>query len=115
MASGCDQFHVDGQEESEAEEGDDDEVDEADCYCWCRYWRTEWAKGEERETDGWGKGLRCCLQVCNRDGGVLQDLLRPRFAEHGGDFDLETVERGEDIVVVSILVAGFDPDDLACA
>ena len=37
----------------------------------------------------------------------------PGFAKGGEDGGFEGGEEGEDVVVVGVLVAGFDPDDLA--
>ena len=37
----------------------------------------------------------------------------PGFAEGGEDGGFEGGEEGEDVVVVGVLVTGFDPDDLA--
>ena len=44
MPAGGDEPAVDGQEEAEAEKGDDDEVDETDCDCWDGNGRTEGAE-----------------------------------------------------------------------
>ena len=55
------------------------------------------------------------MQVCDGDGGVLEDHARPHFAEHGGYLCIEGAELREDVVVVGVLVARFDPDLLAGA
>lgn len=59
--------------------------------------------------------MRGGLEVGEGDGCVLEDCAGPCFAKLGGYFDLQAAELGEDVVVVCVLVAGFDPDLLACA
>ena len=66
-----------------------------------------------REAYCWAQGLGCGLQVGEGNGGVGEDLRGPNFAEGGEDGSLESGKGGKDIVVVGVLVAGFDPDDLA--
>ena len=61
VPSGCDELAVDGQEEGEAEEGDDDEVDETDCDCWSDDRRVEGAETEHGEADCRAECLRCRL------------------------------------------------------
>ena len=53
------------------------------------------------------------MQVGEGNGGVGEDLGGPDLAEGGYDGILESGKGGEDIVVVGVLVAGFDPNDLA--
>lgn len=59
--------------------------------------------------------MRGGLEVGEGDGCVLEDCAGPCFAKLGGYFGLQAAELGEDVVVVCVLVAGFDPDLLACA
>lgn len=40
----------------------------------------------------------------------MEDGARPCLAELGGYLGLESAEGGEDVVIVGILVASFDPD-----
>ena len=110
-----DEFCVDGEEEGEAEEGKDDEVDQADRHCWRGNRGCEWSEAEHGEADGWGESLRCGLEVGDGDGGVLQYRARPHLAEHGGHFGLQSTELWQDVVVIRVLVPRFHPNLLACA
>lgn len=110
---GGDEFRVDGEEEGEGEEGDDYEVDETDCDGWGDGGWVEGAERELREAYCRTQGLRCGLQIAEGNGCVGEDLGGPGFAEGREDGSFESGKGGEDIVVVSVLVAGFNPDNLA--
>ncbi len=108
-----DKFRVDREKEGEGEKGNDYEVDETDRDGGSDDGWVEGAERELREAYCWVQGLWCRLQVGERNRRVGEDLGCPGFAEGGEDGSLESGEGGEDIVVVGVLVSGFDPDDLA--
>lgn len=56
---------MDGQEESEAEECDDDQIDQADTHSRCNSCGAERAEVEGCEADGWGESLWYCCQICS--------------------------------------------------
>ena len=107
------EFRVYREEEGEGEEGNDYEIDETDRDGGGDDGWVERAERELREAYCWVQGLWCRLQVGERNRGIGEDLRCPGFAEGGEDGSLESGEGGEDIVVVGVLVAGFDPDNLA--
>ena len=100
---------VDGQEEGEAEEGDDDEVDEPDGDGRRRGRRAEGPQTELGEADGRAQGLRGRLEVGDWDAGVAEDHARPHLAEFGGDFGLEAREGRKDVVVNGVLIPCCHP------
>ena len=111
MARG-DEGHVDRQEETEAEERDDDQIDQADGHGRRRRVRRERPQREGREADARRQRLRCALEVFARDARVGHDLRRPLCAELGGDLGFEQLHLRVDVLVVAVLVARLDVDQL---
>ena len=115
MACGCGEFAVNRQEKGEAEEGDDDQVDEANGRRGRRAGRVKGPQVVGAEADARTQGLRRMGEAAARDGVVAQDLLRPHLAEFGLDVRLQLRENGHDVVVVRVLVARLHVDGLAGA
>ena len=115
VAFGRDVFGVDGEEEGEAEEGDDYQVDEADADGGGGGGWGEGAEVVDAEAYGWVEGLRGGGVGCGSEVGVGEDTGDPLRAEGGLDLGLELVKNGDDVVCVGILVAGLVVDDLTGA
>lgn len=106
---------MNGEVKGETEEGNDDEVDQSDRHCGGCDRRVEGPEVEHGEADGGVEGLGDALEGCARDTAVGEDLGGPLAAEQGGDFRLEHVQVGEDVVGVGSFVAGGLVYDLARA
>lgn len=81
-------LHVDRQEESEAEEGDDDQVDETDAHCWCGDGWTEGTEVVHCELDTWGDGLWCDVKVHVTDRDVVLKQVGDPGSTKVGDYAL---------------------------
>jgi len=108
-------FHVDWEEEGEAEEGENNEVDQTDTDGWCGDRWTERTEVVHGEFDPGGYRLRCGGEVKIGWGGAAEKVCQP-FPAEGRDYVL--LEDGEtriDVRCGSRLVACRIVNDLTCA
>lgn len=104
---------MNGKIEGEGKEGQDDEIDQADCDCWRHDSRSKGAEVELGEANSGIQRLRDALEVFSWDGGILPDHAGPHLAKLGSHLCFEGGELRKDIIQMSRFVSGFDVDDLA--
>ena len=101
-----------GEEETEAEEGDDDQVNESDRHGGDDDRGAEGSEVVCRKGDSWAEGLWAAQEVCARDGSVGEGGGYPCGGDFCGDFLLKMGDLRDHVAKVSILVASFDVDHL---
>ena len=112
MTGGDEELHVGGHVEGEGEEGNDDQVNQADSDGRKGDWGVERAEVEFCEADCWRQGLRREFQMSAGDAAVCKYLLGPLGAKLGGDVGSYLLELWDHVRVDGILVACFDVEEL---
>lgn len=99
-------FQVDGEEECEAEEGDDDEIDQADGDGGGDVGGAEGAEVDGCEANCRGKRLGGFLKRGEGDAAVLGDGSSPLDAELCSCYFFEGGELGNDVGWDGVLISG---------
>ena len=106
---------MNGEEECEAEEGDDNQINKTNRNGWSNISRSEWPEIVCRETDSWGNSLRSERYIGAGDAGVLHDALGPQRAKCRRYFFLEGRQLWDHIRGYGILISRGHVNYLSCA